>query len=224
MKTCKHCKIEKLLTEFPKRKSSKDGYRNECKCCQKKYNQKYYEKNIEIIKERSKKYVEDNKEHIKEYQKKYREENKEYLKEHYKVYIEANKEHYKKYQKQYREANREYRNEYERKRKETDPLFKMKHNLRSRTYYAFKNKGYSKNTKTQEMLGVDWEVAKQHIENKFSDGMNWDNQGEWHIDHNIPLASAKTEQELKQLCHYTNLRPLWAVDNISKGAKLNWIK
>ena len=71
MKTCKHCKIEKLLTEFPKRKSSKDGYRNECKCCQKKYNQKYYEKNIEIIKERSKKYVEDNKEHIKEYQKKY---------------------------------------------------------------------------------------------------------------------------------------------------------
>ena len=48
----------------------------------------------------------------------------------------------------------------------------MEHNLRSRTYYAFKNKGYSKNTKTQEMLGVDWEVAKKHIESQFSNGLD----------------------------------------------------
>ena len=71
------------------------------------------------------------------------------------------------------------------------------------------------------MLGVDWEVCKAHIERQFTKGMNWSNYGEFHIDHIIPLASAKTEQELKKLCHYSNLQPLWAVDNLIKSAKIN---
>ena len=96
----------------------------------------------------------------------------------------------------------------------------MKANLRSRTSVAFKKKGYSKNTKTQEMLGVDWEVVKKHIERKFKKGMNWNNYGEWHIDHIIPLASAKTPEKLKQLCHYTNLQPMWAEENIIKSNKI----
>lgn len=50
--------------------------------------------------------------------------------------------------------------------------------------------------------------------------MTWENRGEWHIDHIIPLASASTEEELLALCHYTNLQPLWAFDNLSKGAKI----
>ena len=50
--------------------------------------------------------------------------------------------------------------------------------------------------------------------------MNWNNQGEWHIDHIIPLASASTEEELLKLCHYRNLQPLWAKDNLEKQAKI----
>jgi hypothetical protein len=96
----------------------------------------------------------------------------------------------------------------------------MKCNLRKRTWEAFKNKGYSKNTKTQEMLGVDWEVAKQHIERQFTKGMNWDNYGEWEIDHIIPLSSAKDENELIKLFHYTNTKPLWYDENRSKGYKI----
>ena len=92
--------------------------------------------------------------------------------------------------------------------------------LRNRTYIAFKNKGYRKTSKTQEMLGVDWEVAKQHIERQFTKGMNWNNQGEWHIDHIIPLASASTLERLKELCHYTNLQPMWAEDNLIKSDKI----
>jgi hypothetical protein len=125
------------------------------------------------------------------------------------------------YEKQYYQNNKERRNKYLREKRKVDPLYKMKGNLRTRTSIAFKNKGYNKNTKTQEMLGVNWEVCKAHIERQFTKGMTWDNQGEWHIDHIIPLASANTKQELKKLCHYSNLQPLWAVDNIIKSAKIN---
>jgi hypothetical protein len=48
--------------------------------------------------------------------------------------------------------------------------------------------------------------------------MTWENHGEWHLDHIKSLASSKTEQELYKRCHYTNLQPLWAIDNIKKGA------
>jgi hypothetical protein len=52
--------------------------------------------------------------------------------------------------------------------------------------------------------------------------MSWENYGfyGWHIDHIIPLCSAKNEEELKRLCHYTNLQPLWSTDNLSKGSKI----
>lgn len=103
----------------------------------------------------------------------------------------------------------------------TNTLYKLKCILRSRTYSAFKYKGYSKNSKTKEILGIEWEVCKNYIERQFTKGMNWDNQGQWHIDHIIPLASAKTPKELKKLCHYTNLQPLWAADNLSKSDSIN---
>jgi hypothetical protein len=146
--------------------------------------------------------------------------NKEYHKEYHKEYRQANKEKMKEYRQSNKERIKERQKEYEKERRKTDSLFKMKCNLRSRTWKAFKNKGYSKNTRTQKMLGVDWEVAKQHIESQFTKGMNWDNQGEWHIDHITPLASANTEEELMKLCHYANLQPLWAEDNLSKKDKI----
>jgi hypothetical protein len=59
-----------------------------------------------------------------------------------------------------------------------------------------------------------------HLESKFVDGMSWDNRSRWHIDHIMPLASAKTEEELVALCHYTNLQPLWAAENLRKSDKL----
>ena len=147
---------------------------------------------------------------IKEYRKEYRKANKEKIKEKVKEYKKANKEKIKK-----------QILEYINKRRKIDPLFKMKGNLRNRTFKAFRNKGYNKNTKTQDMLGVDWEVCKSHIEKQFTKGMTWSNHGEWHLDHIIPLASANTEQELKKLCHYSNLQPLWAVDNLIKSDKIN---
>ena len=149
---------------------------------------------------------------------------KGFNKKHYQANKESIKQYYqdnKERRKEYEQANRERINQWYKERRKKDPLFKLKGNLRNRTYKAFKNKGYSKNTKTQEMLGVEWEIAKQHIERQFKKGMKWENQGEWHIDHIIPLTSAKTPERLKQLCHYTNLQPMWSVDNLSKSASIN---
>ena len=119
-----------------------------------------------------------------------------------------------------KEKRKENMRKYQKQRRKTDPLFKISHNLRSRTSKAFKSKGYSKNTKTQEMLGVDWEVCKAHIERQFKKGMNWSNYGEWQIDHIIPLVSANNEKDLMKLCYYRNLQPLWAEDNLMKSAKI----
>ena len=69
-------------------------------------------------------------------------------------------------------------------------------------------------------MGCSYEFLKEHLEKQFVDGMSWENRSEWHIDHIIPLSSAKNEDEIYKLCHYTNLQPLWAIDNIKKGKKL----
>lgn len=208
VKVCRKCKVEKEYSEFYKDKYKKDGLCSRCKYCSKEY----YETNKERVKE----YYETNKERVNKYGKKYYEANKERMKE----YREANKERIKKHYQTNKEIIKEYNKEYQKQRRKTNPLFKMKAYLRTRTWAAFKNKGYSKNTKTQEMLGVDWQVAKNHIERQFTKGMNWNNYGEWHIDHIIPLASAKTPERLKQLSHYTNLQPMWAEENLSKKDKI----
>ena len=59
-----------------------------------------------------------------------------------------------------------------------------------------------------------------HLEGLFMEGMSWENQGEWHLDHIIPVSIATSEEEIIKLNHYTNFQPLWAEDNIIKSNKL----
>ena len=167
-----------------------------------------------------KKYYQANKKKESEQVKKWQDANKEKLSEYDKKYYQANKEKESEINKKWQEANKEKRAEYQRERRKTDSLFKMKIYVRTRMCVAFKNKGYKKNSKTEKMLGISYEKVKKHICRQFQKGMNWNNYGEWHIDHIIPLSSAKTEAELLKLCHYRNLQPLWAADNMSKGAKI----
>ena len=115
---------------------------------------------------------------------------------------------------------REKRNKREKLKRNLDPLVSMRTRYRCRMLVFMKRNGYSKPSKTQEMLGCDWNHLKAHLESQFVDGMSWDNRHLWHVDHIIPLASATSEEDLIRLNHYTNLQPLWASDNLSKGAKM----
>jgi hypothetical protein len=82
--------------------------------------------------------------------------------------------------------------------------------------------GSKKDRKTFDIIGCTTQFLKEHLENQFVGDMNWNNHGlfGWHIDHIIPLSSAKTEEELYKLCHYSNLQPLWAEDNLKKSNKI----
>ena len=102
----------------------------------------------------------------------------------------------------------------------------LKGKLRSRCGTAFKRLMINKPYKTEKILGADFYEVKFYLESKFTDGMNWDNMGKYglHIDHIKPLALAKNEKELIELCHYTNLQPLWAKDNLTKNSSYNGVR
>lgn len=112
--------------------------------------------------------------------------------------------------------------EYTRNKRKTDTLFRLTCVMRSRLSNALKRRGYDKTSITADTLGCSWEDLKIHLESQFKDGMTWENHGKttWHIDHIIPLASASNSEEMCKLNHYTNLQPLWAKDNMSKGNKI----
>jgi hypothetical protein len=222
MKTCSKCKIEKDFSEFQKDKKKKDGLRPSCKSCSKQY----VEQNKERLKEYNKKYSKDNKEKISDYRKKnkertneynknYREKNKEKLKELNKKWYYNNKEKNKK-------KHNEYAKKYTKERKINDPIFKLKCNIRRNISMSFRkaNNQFRKNAKTEIILGCTIEEFIKYIQSKFTKGMTLENNGKWHFDHIIPLATAKTEEDVIRLNHYTNFEPLWAKDNLSKGDKI----
>ena len=72
------------------------------------------------------------------------------------------------------------------------------------------------------MVGCTPQELKVHLESQFTRGMYWENYGRggWVIDHRLPLGRAKTQEEAELLCHYTNLQPLWELDNLHKSAKI----
>jgi hypothetical protein len=206
MKICTRCNKEKELDLFVTRKRASDGKASQCKECHvKHYKGKNKYKNIEGHKS---------------WQRQYREENKQKLKSYYTNWYLKNKERLLEYQKNHRKANSVSINSqkriYRKNRLETDDLYKCKQNLRNRMAQAFRKTEWKKEG-SQKLIGCSYDIAKSHIEKQFIDGMSWSNHGIWHIDHIIPLSSAKSKDELVSLCHYTNLQPLWAIDNLKKG-------
>lgn len=126
------------------------------------------------------------------------------------------------YLKDWKENNPKYMNQYMKKRNKEDKIFKFRNSLRQLIYTSFKRGSfnYKKKSKTEFILGCTIIEFRNYIESKFKRGMSFENYGQWHLDHIIPLATANTEEDIVRLNHYTNFQPLWAEDNFKKGSKI----
>jgi hypothetical protein len=234
-KICCRCKIEQNISEYTKLKRTKDGLNNSCKTCVKKKSAIYYlnnkdkvvvqcrrwmKKNRDKVQAASKRFRDKNPEKTKEINRRSKEKNKEKIKLRLREWREKNKEHIKEYKKIHRKKYKERNIELRAIRRKTDSLYNLTNAVRCRINEYVKKLDIIKRNKTFDIVGCTPQELKEHLESQFKDGMSWENRNEWHIDHIIPLCSATTEDELYKLCHYTNLQPLWATENIKKGGKI----
>jgi hypothetical protein len=161
----------------------------------------------------NKKYIKKNKEKISEYNKKWSKSNRDGLREYHTNWRENNREHVNKYAR-----------DYERKRRAEDPKYRLGVRTRTAVWQLLKERGVKKTNKTFDLLGYSIEELMIHLEALFAIGMTWDNYGEWHVDHKIPMNSFQFESTddigFKECWKLSNLQPLWGPDNLSKGTKL----
>jgi hypothetical protein len=211
-KECSRCK-EWFPLDCYNKSTTWDSLDRSCRPCQKEYRTRNKEKLDEkkriyrkTHKNERKVWLNANKDRLdvynKDYQASYRKENKKELQAYF-------KEHY--------QRNKSEINEKRKERRLVDHQYRISCNLRSRVSIALR--GRAKSAKTEELLGCSYEKFLKHLELKFDSEMNWDNYGEWHIDHIIPCAIFKLEDaEEQKICfHYTNLQPLWGDENMSKN-------
>ena len=241
---CKKCfnqKIAEYYKKNPDKKLDSDRASYE-KSKEKKSAQKkeYYLKNKEKILLKTKEYAANNKEKKIEYFREYYLKNKKEIllktKEHKsnnkkqtsekgKIYYENNLEYIKKRSAKYQKNNAKILLARRTKLINSSPLRQFKERIRLLTRGAFYRLKKHKKFRTNVILGADCEIIKEYFVSQFKDGMTWEAfvEGKIHVDHIQPLASATTEEELIALCHYKNLQPLWALDNLKKGSNFNGI-
>jgi len=223
LKVCKKCLIEKSLDEFYNEKRNLDGLMGSCKDCY-NFNQKKWSKsNPHKVMERHRTYYENNKEKVSSYFEKYRNENHENILIRAREYRKNNREKIIENLRLWKKNNPDKvvkSRKQQGKRNEIDVIFNLKNRMRCRLFHFLNKNNITKKSKTFEIVGCSPEFLKEYLEKQFKDGMSWDDRNKWHIDHIIPLCSAKTEEEIYQLSHYTNLQPLWAEDNLKKGNKI----
>jgi len=233
-KKCNKCKIEKEVTEFSKDKQKKDGYRPSCKMCQKKKYKKPTSESRESLRKIGLKFLKDNPNY-----KKTCSECKEILETsqfvcNYKSpdglgysckpcltqYSINNRESRKIKNREWRKNNRQKvrdgKNKWHNKKMEEDSLYKFEIKTRKLVYNSFYRKGFTKNSKANNLLGINYNDLMVWLNGEASNGLSFDSE-QIHIDHVIPINKARNEEEVAVLNHYSNLQLMTASDNISKS-------
>jgi len=142
---------------------------------------------------------------------------------------EANRENKKLYNKKYRNANKEKIKLLKRRcnkiRYKTDPQVRL--NINTSSLIRISLKGNKKGMRWETLVGYSVVALKRHLEKQFTEGMSWKNYGlkGWTIDHKIPISvfnfTKPEHEDFKRCWALSNLQPMWAMKNISKGNKLN---
>lgn len=218
MRVCETCHIEKDITEF-------SGGRNHCKKCNRdKYNKKikdnfYFTDGTKVCSIcNDEKPTSEFRLH-RTYCKKC--ENKKTYNSRKDTQSKKNKEYLKVYQKENKDKINERMREYNKNRCSSDINYKLRRTIGRLISQSIKLYGFQKSKKSLEIIGLNTIDFRNYLESKFETWMSWENYGlyngelnyGWDIDHIIPLSSAKTEEELIRLNHYTNLQPLCSYIN-----------
>jgi len=223
-KKCSKCEEVKPLVEFGKSKWG-DGHIRQCKKCKKAYLQQWVKNNREHRIEIGRQYYQDNKKKKKRQAHQWRQNNKERTRKTDRQYYQDNKEQYKKKVRIYTQNHKAERNERERNRKQNDPAFALRGNISSRVSMELtSNKGSKNGRSVLDALPYTIPQLKEHLEKQFEPWMNWNNYGEWHLDHiyphsKLPYDSMEHPNFLKAWA-LENLQPLEATENIRKGNKV----
>jgi len=205
-KACCKCKIVQPINNFGKLKSTKDGLRYDCKDCRREFRL-------------------NNKEHIQSKHKEYYAANKESLDQKARIRWNDNKDRYNKLRYEYRKRedvqkhNREYYQRYTKHRLQTDISARLRTVVKSR----LNSEKIKHNRQYDKYVGCSMSFLKSWLEYRFDKNMNWDNIGSyWEVDHILPVCKFDLSSERdKLICfHWTNLQPLPALENRSKGGKL----
>jgi hypothetical protein len=196
VKKCSKCGLDKSLDSFYKGKG-KDGYEAKCKSCRSSASKDYYIQNSI--------------------------NRKEYGKDYYSTHTNEHNKRCISWHSNNRTKSNQLNNEWEKKKRKEDKFWAAKKALRIRILQCLQGKIKSKNT--LKIVGLnEWSELKTHFENQWTDGMSWENygfgEGKWVIDHKLPLASAKTKEEVEKLNHFSNLQPMWWRENLEKSDKI----
>lgn len=201
-KVCTKCKREKLVDKFYKDKKRKDGLRGWCKECFMEVDALWRLKN---------------KEKTKRIRKRYNKKNKTIKLMRDKKWRESNSKKVTEYRKEWQGNHKEY---FREKSRNKNIQARITNRLQTRIWSALKKAEKSK--RTVELLGCSIKAFMIYIEIQFTKGMSWVNYGKWHIDHMVPCSYFNlTDSKEQSVCfHYTNLQPLWAIDNLRKGNRI----
>ena len=220
VKICRKCKEEQNIDQFCKSSRSRNGLNSMCRSC---IHDKYLATKDSCI-SRVKEWTFKNKKHRQKYLKQYRQKNLSKLKKYDKARRQEFYDFFVEYDRQYYQDNKETINAKIKERKKRDPQFRITGNLRSYLSLTLRRAAQHNSDKTVNLLGCSFKELKEHIESQFSNGMSWDNYGrskdKWSIDHIRPCVSfdLSDPDEQKACFCYTNLQPLWNIDNWSKNS------
>lgn len=206
-----------------KQKVYYEKHREEILASQKGKHRQCTEKDRMRQRERYANRTEQQKQHDLEYQREYQRRNKDKVHAWHKKYREKNKSSLLEYHRRYREEHREEIRRKALERLHNDPKHQMKERTRNMLRYALRSMGHRKNSRTSEILGCDINFFVNYLESTWEKryGKKWCGE-EYHIDHIVPLSTAKTEDDVIRLCHYTNLQMLTPEDNMAKSDRLDW--
>lgn len=235
LKTCSRCRKEFPATPdyYYRDSTAGDSLQSYCKVCAAEYGRAYRELHKEELAKKAgskrKPKIPPSPADLERKREERRNKKRQYHITHREELRESNREYYYSHREQciaavqsWKERNRERVNEYRRQLYRSNPTFRISRRICAGISQSLRGKAKSKRS-WEELVGYSAVELKVHLQSQFLDGMNWDNMNEWHIDHIRPISSFKfaspDDPEFKECWALSNLRPLWAKDNMHKHKK-----